>query len=213
MRPGLVLLAEAPLPAQDAAEALDAWGKRFEDARARLPDEGALWVFARHGWRDGALLPWPYLLAERAQAAGLRFKAVLVRHEPLDAPEGKPFTAAHELVLHLVASLADYRFDKAPLREPHVYKDREWGRRSVGTTGYHGRTTTRYRPEGKDPGNVLHRARRDADGVFLAMEPYPRRALARRLALASSAAGWTVATNLGLTRRDVPGREVVRLAW
>ena len=212
MRPGLVLLAEAPL-GEDADAELRAWGKRFLDARARLPEEGSLWVFARHGWRDGQLHPWPYLLAEEAQAAGLRFKAALVRHDAFDAPGGKPFAAAHEMVLHLVPSLARYRFDKAPLREPHVYKDREWGRRKVGTTGYHGRRTTRYRPDGKDPGSVLHRARRDAEGVFLDMAPYPRRDLARKLALASSEEGWTVATDLGLARGDVPGRKLEALRW
>lgn len=213
MRPGLVLLAEAPLPGHNVDEALDAWGKRLADARGRLGDEGSLWLFARHGRRDDALLPWPYLLGERAQDAGLRLKGVLARHDRFDAEDGKPFAPAHELVLHLVASVAAYRFDKAPLREPHVYKDREWGRRRVGTTGYHARTTTRYRADGKDPGNVLYRARRDAEGAFLGMEPYPRKVLARKLALASSDEGWVVETNLGLAGRDVPGRRVVRLAW
>jgi hypothetical protein len=213
MRPGLVLLAEAPLPGDDVDASLQAWGKRFADAHARLPDEGSLWLFARHGWGEDGLVPWPYLLGEEAQAAGLRFKSILARHDAFPAPAGKPFAPAHELVLHLVPSLASYRFDKAPLREPHVYKDREWGRRRVGTTGYHARRTTRYRHDGKDPGTVLYRARRDADGVFLAMRPYPRRELARKLALASSAEGWTVATDLGLARRDVPGRTVEALRW
>lgn len=209
----LVLLAEVPFPQGGMEEALDAWGECFADARARLPREGALWLFARNVRDARGLVPWPFLLSERARAQGFHFKAALVRHDRFDAPEEKPFLAAHEHILHLVPSLRDYVFDKSPLREPHVYKDLEWGRRTTGSTGYHARQTTRYRPDGKDPGNVLHCARRGADGAFLGMEPYPRRDLAARLALASSAEGWVVMNNLGLTPGDVPGRRVEVLRW
>lgn len=214
---GAVLLADAapPSPEEDLAGGLAAWGGRFEAAARRLTEEGSLWLFARHGWRDGDLLAWPHLLAARAAQAGLLQKSVLVRHDAFPTPPGKPFASAHELVTLLVRSLDSYHFDKTPLREPHVFKDLEWGRRSVGVTGYHpaSRTSARYRPDGKDPGNVLARARRDANGAVLSMEAYPRAELAAKLALASSREGWVVATDLDVEPAALPGRRLERLAW
>lgn len=215
MSAGVVILCEAPPPApgERPDESLDRWEKRFLDASARLREQGSLWLFSRHGWDGGQLLPWPFLLAQRAAGAKLRLKSALVRHDDLPTPPGKPFACAHELVLLLVPSLARYHFDKTPLREPHVFKDLEWGGRSVGPTGYHpaARRSARYRPEGKDPGNVFTRARRDATGSVIRTDPYPREELATKLALASSAPGWTVLTDLDMDAP--PERALERLRW
>lgn len=212
MRGRTVALLEAAFPEGDLQEALDAWEKRLGDVASRLDDEGALWLVARHGARDGELVAWPYLLAERARKVGFHLKNVVVRHDGFPTPEGKAFASSHELVLFLVRSLQRYRFEKAPLREPHVWKDLEWGRRTVGVTGYHdhARTSARYPDGGRDPGNVLARAERDAAGQVLALRPYPRDEMLAKLALASSEEGWTVLTNLAL---DARSRAVERVPW
>lgn len=212
MRGRTVALLEAAFPEGDVEEALALWEKRLLDVASRLDEEGALWLVARHGARGGQLVAWPYLLAERAKRGGLRLKNVLARHDAFPTPDGKAFSSAHELVLFLVPSLQRYRFDKAPLREPHVWKDLEWGRRTVGVTGYHdrARTSARYPEGGRDPGNVLARAERDAAGHVLALRPYPRDEMLTKLALASSDEGWTVLTNVAL---DAPGRKVERAPW
>lgn len=196
----------------DVDEALSLWEKRLGEVASRLTPEGSIWLAARNAWRDDELVPWPFLLAARAQACGLKLKNVLVRHDAFEEP-GKPLAAAHETILFLVADLQKYRFDKTPLREPHVYKDLDWGRREVGVTGYHdaSRKSARYPEGGRDPGNVLARARRDAEGRVLALEAYPRLELFDKLARASSEDGWTVLTNVpGLA---VAGRRMEAARW
>lgn len=196
---GCVFLLESPSPAPPVLAAeRDRWRERLHRTAGEMGPSDCLWLASTNGYHEGELLPWGYELAAVAGEAGLLLKNVYVRFAPLETPPGKPLASAHELVFFLVKSLRDYAFDKTPLREPHIYKDVEWGKRTVGVTGYHdaSRKSARYPEGGRDPGNVLYRDRRGDEAQLLDVLEYPRLDLFRRLVQASSREGWVVRTNV-----------------
>lgn len=196
---GTVYVVHAACPPAAAVEGERArWAAAFREWAASAGEADALWIVAPSGHEGGRLVPWPYLLADEASAAGWVWKNAYPRYAPAAAPPGRPFAAVHESILFFVRSLRHYAFDKAPLREPHVYKDIEWGRRTRGRTGYHdaSRTSARYPEGGRDPGNVLVRERRSPGGIVEEVLEMPREDALARLIAASSGPEWTVRTNV-----------------
>lgn len=196
---GTLALIEHPLPQGDKERArhLEDWRTRLPALAERLGPSGSLLLVARNGYEDGRLVPWPYQVAEACRP-WLDVKNVYVRLTQPRAEPGRPLADAHELCFFLVRSRRGYVFDKAPLRQPHVFKDLEWGKRSVGPTGYHdkSRTSRRYPEGGRDPGNVFCAERRAADGSVASVLPSPCADAYLRLALACSQPGWTVLLNV-----------------
>lgn len=212
---GATALIEHPLPRGDAARAkhLETWRQALPPLATRLGASGSLLLVARNGYEDGTLVPWPYQLADEVRPR-LSLKNVYARlAEPL-TDDDRPLADAHELCFFFVGSQKEYVFDKAPLRQPHVFKDLEWGKRTVGPTGYHdkSRTSQRYPEGGRDPGNVFYTEERAPDGSVMAIRPTPRAEVYLKLVLACSKPGWTIVTNLaeeGFDKRvEAEGRRV-----
>lgn len=214
---GTTVVLHAPPPERAPRAWLEDWTARVHAAAREVTQDGSLWLVSSNAWVRGELVPAPYLLADAAPAVGLRWRNVYARHHAPRGLGGKAHPLAHEVIAHLVRSPRDARFDKAPLREPHVYESLEWGGRSVGRSGYHSadRVSRRYPPGGRDPGNVLYEARRDAEGRVLALEEVPRAGVLARLVEATTAPGWAVLANVDAKplAAALPDRRVEERTW
>lgn len=155
---------------------------KLDSLWTRLSNEtfatGALWVMARNRYdaKHAELLSFPHDLISRIRTvSSFKLRNVLVVYSEAGVgSDQKPLACAHFMIPFFVKSLNDYFFDKDAIREPHIFKDIEWGRRKVGKSGYSSkngeiRTKTRYSPKGRDPGNVFYKTTRNADGYVLAV--------------------------------------------
>jgi len=162
---------------------------------------GSLYVLARN-WYDrsqGELLPFAHDLIARVRACSdLRLRNVLVVYREMSPKDdGKPLAYGHFLIPFFVKSLGNYYFDKDSIREPHIFKDIEWGKRKRGKSGYSKNGERwRYSPKGRDPGNVFYKTSRDAKGYILAVNETTDAEIYQKLARASTKKGGTIASNI-----------------
>jgi site-specific DNA-methyltransferase (adenine-specific) len=107
-----------------------------------LKKDGTIWLFVDNFNIDGEIIPLPFLTAENAQEAGFFLRNIIIWYN-LNAPcLSGPLLNRSTYILFLSKG-PNYKFDKDPVREPHVWKDVEWG----------GGRRSRYNPKGKDPSN------------------------------------------------------------
>lgn len=134
--------------------------------------QGSLWVFSSNKFIDGELVPLTWELTDRINAlTKFKLKNILVvHHEERNAHQ--LFANSYYNISFFVKSLNDYYFDKDTIREPHIFKDIEWGKRKVGKSGYNDREGVRYSPRGRDSGNVFYKTERDSDGKILRIYEY-----------------------------------------
>lgn len=167
------------------------------EAAAKLSADGSLWVISRNMCVNGSFVPLPLEVADRVKTdTDLHLKNVIIRYSENSAC-AKPLVAAYEVMLLFVKSLHGYFFNKTVALEPHVFRDIEWGRRKVGSNGYHSdRLTTRYPEGGRDPGNVFYKVRRDIAGAIEDVSPYPRDELLMKLVMMTTGEGWLVVSNI-----------------
>src|SRR5437867_7714671 len=124
---------------------------------------GSIWILGRNFF-DQELLPFPLDITHRIESITdfkLRNVLVVYREEPY--PSSKFLAGTHFLIPFLVKAPTDYYFDKDSIREPHIFKDIEWGKRTVGKSGYSDEEKPRYSAKGRDPGNVFYRTLRNGE--------------------------------------------------
>jgi hypothetical protein len=95
-----------------------------------------------------------------------------------------------------VKSLTKYYFNKDAVREPHIFKDIEWGKRKVGSSGYSDRISIRYSEKGRDPGNVWYKADRTSEGNIVKIYGYHDAELYPKIIELSTGKNWTLTTNI-----------------
>jgi hypothetical protein len=172
--------------------------KLLEELADEAGSEGSVWVHTRNrATATRGLLPWPALLTRGIHDAGfMRLRNVLVFHEPHPMQHGVLHPTYSE-VLWFVPNNRKYFFDKDTVREPHIFKDLEWGRRTVGPTSYRDRKeAVRYSKGGRDPGNVFYDVRRTDSGTVSSVHAVDSEQLYERIVKATTKPGWTVRTNL-----------------
>jgi len=180
-----------------------------------ISDNGSLLVFSHDDYVDGELDPWPLKLERGIRdITDLKLKNIFIVYREIDTPVGKPLSSAYTSVLFFVKS-TKYIFTKDEVREPHIFKDLEWGKRSQGISGYHqGRESERYPSRGRDPGNVFYKDRRDETGVVIDIMEYPEPELFEKLVKLTTEKEWHVITNMGNGNLDRAvtslGRKLVR---
>jgi hypothetical protein len=188
---------------EQVAGSLDSTWMRID--RDTIPT-GSLWVIARN-WYDPKytqLVPFAHDIIGRIRAlSSFKFKNMLVVYRemtPLD--DGKPFAYGHFLIPFFVKSLRGYYFDKDSIREPHIFKGIEWGKRKRGKSGYTNekngeeREKLRYSPKGRDPGNVFYKTQRNAEGYILAVNETSDTEILEKLIKVSSRKGEMIGSNV-----------------
>jgi site-specific DNA-methyltransferase (adenine-specific) len=112
-----------------------------------LKKDGTMWLFVNNFNLDGEIIPLPFFIAENAQEVGFFLRNIIIWYN-LDAPcFSGPLVNRSTYILFLSKG-KNYKFDKDPVREPHIWKDVEWG----------GGRRSRYNPKGKDPSNFWLKA-------------------------------------------------------
>lgn len=169
----------------------------WKNAFNQLPKEGSLWVISTNLRYNGELIPFPLLLCGCIQKnTKFKLRNLLIWYKLQKPPHDKPFLPAYEIVLFFVKSLKDYYFNKDAVKVPHVFKDIEWGKRTVGISGYSEREKLRYGPKGRDSGNVLYVDQRNSEGRILDICEYPEEKLYEFIIKLSSKKGRILGTNI-----------------
>ena len=176
----------------------DSMNKTCKYLSRKVGEKGSLWIIGANGYQDNHLVPWPLMIAEGiATNTQFKLKNVHVWYKEMGPLETKRFIPAHFYILFLVRSLKGYFFNKDSVREPHIFKDIEWGgKRAKGKSAYHNRKVRRYGPRGRDPGNVLYQTKRDAYGHVLEVFEYELRNIYRKIILLCSEKKWHIISNI-----------------
>ena len=199
MTEGTIALWEIATPQVEPGAALASHRKTFTSLQNRVTQNGSVWLVARNYFHDGQLVPWPLIVADHfVKGERFRLKNILLHYSVMPAVRGKKLVPAHTSILFMVKADGKYHFDKDPIREPHIFKDIEWGKRTTGTSGYHQeRESPRYPPGGRDPGNIFYKTKRDDQGYILDVYDYPLPELYDKIVLISTEEGWKAITNIG----------------
>ena len=116
------------------------------------------------------LLTWE--LADRVRVVTkFKLKNILVVYR-IEREVHQWFAQSYYHISFFVKFLNNYYFNKDSIREPHIFKDIEWGKRKVGTSGYNDRKGVRYSLRGRDSGNVFYKTERNSDGKILRIYEY-----------------------------------------
>jgi hypothetical protein len=169
------------------------------DLEKMVEPSGSVWIMARNIY-DGGLLPYPMDLATRIRSlTSFKLRNLLAVYSKSTVRGSKPLAPVHFLVPFLVKSTKDYYFDKDAIREPHVFKDLEWGKRMIGKSGYGDHEKPRYSAKGRDPGNVFYKTTRDMGGRVIQIDPYLDKEFLEKIIKVSTKNGSIVASNLSST--------------
>jgi site-specific DNA-methyltransferase (adenine-specific) len=114
----------------------------LDECKRVLKKDGTIWLFVDNFNLDGEIIPLPFLVAEKAQEVGFSLRNIIIWYNDNAPCFPGPFLNRCSYILFLSKS-KDYKFDKDPVREPHIWKEVEWG----------GGRRSRYHPKGKDPSN------------------------------------------------------------
>ncbi len=189
-------LRQVQLVREDYETGLATYDSLWTLLEKRVHRKGSLWILGRNLF-DQELLPLPLDLVHRIELrTDFKLRNVLVVYQEQSAFSSKHSAAAHYLIPFLVKTADDYYFDKDSIREPHVFKDIEWGKRIVGKSGYSEEEKPRYSPKGRDPGNVFYRTLRNGEGHVMAINGYADEEIYEKLVKTSTKKDWLVASNI-----------------
>jgi hypothetical protein len=165
----------------------------------KISEKGSLWILAENLRVKGEHVPLAYEIIDRISSlTEFKLKNVIVvyRIDSARSRNERLLTNAYFLIGHFVKSLGSSFFDKDEIREPHVFKRIEWGRRKTGKSGYSKKMKKRYNKRGRDPGNVFYRVNRDdTTGQMLSVKGFSDSEIFSRIIRMSSVPMWTIATN------------------
>ena len=108
-----------------------------------LKENGVLWCCANNSLREGSLDVSPLQLATDLQTLGFYTRNVILWYNLEYANCSSHFGNRYSYILFLVKDADHYKFNIDVVREPHIWKEFEWG----------GGRRSRYHPLGKNPSN------------------------------------------------------------
>jgi hypothetical protein len=171
----------------------------WQKAYARTSERGSLWLLARDSYVRGQLVPIAHELIDRIRSfTEFKLKDIIVVYRPYatESRRRRPLLGAYFMIGHFVKSSDSSFFDKDIVREPHVFKEIEWGRRKIGKSGYSNKSRKRYNEKGRDPGNVFYSAERDhTTRKVLSVKSFSDSEVFTRLIRMSTRPTWSIATN------------------
>lgn len=151
-----------------------------------------VWIFCRNYSGDREFRTLPMEIGEIIQNSHpLYLRDIITIYRNLES--GDNFKNSYENILLFSKDKTEYKFNKDRIRIEPVYEGDEWnGHRKNGHSAYRDRTTKRYNPSGKDPGNIwLEEIRTESEGKVLdRTKPFSRiEAIQRCIRLSSSEGG------------------------
>jgi len=147
--------------------------KSLNNLISNLKDDGVIWIISNDEHNKNEIKSLTFELIEDLTNKGLILKNVILwinnfeKINPL-------ITNNYKSILFFVKS-DKYFFDKDPVREKHIWKDIEWGKRE-----------RNYNPKGKDPSNVWIFTEDDGEGKITRFKPLSLNEIIERCILCST---------------------------
>ena len=152
---------------------IDSKIKFFKDKYDQLIKEsGIIWILCNNIKERNKFYHAPFYIAEQFNHYFLKNIIIVPSFIKNDGEE--IFKNYIDNVLFLTKS-EKYYFNKDPIREKHIWKNVEWGKRAKN-----------YNPKGKDPGNVWLKTKDDGKANIIEHCPLPFEEVIERCYLISS---------------------------
>jgi len=140
----------------------------FDLALKTLRENGVLWVITTDIRNNLKFVPVSLIvLEEAAKNKFYNYNSIVWLNE--DNTGNGIFSNTYTNI-EMFAKNPNYFFNKDPIREKHIWKDIEWGKRKF-----------RYNEKGKDPGNVWIKNFDDRKGKIINQEYYTKKEIIERL--------------------------------
>jgi hypothetical protein len=121
--------------------------KLRELIKDQLDESGTFWIFCRNSFKNNKMSFTAFNLSKSFEDYFL--KNIILIKSNKNQKKGLFFSDCFDQILFFSKS-KNFFLDKDPIREKHIWKDVEWGKRAKN-----------YNPKGKDPGNVWIRTEDD----------------------------------------------------
>jgi len=160
-----------------------------------LRKDGTLWVLCDNYYYDGELIPIPFIVGEELEKLGFYLRNIIIWYNLEKENLSRGLTNRYSCIL-FASKDKDYKFNIDNIREPHIWKDVEWG----------GGRRSRYHPKGKNPSNFWLKIE-SRRGVTLRHVPLSIDEVIERCILAGSDEGDMI---LGIFTEKTPFEEVAK---
>ena len=138
-----------------------------------LKDDGILWILSDDLYKSNETVPKTFELIAKLTEKGLKLKNVVLWINRF-GEMGSPVINIYKNILFFVKS-ENYYFNKDPIREKHIWKNVDWGKRPEN-----------YNPKGKDPSNVWILTKDDNNGKIIKYKPLTLDDIVKRCILCAS---------------------------
>lgn len=155
--------------------------------KEKLNDNGTVWIITNCQYKDHIVTLKLFDICNEIH--GLLLKNIILTYNHQKKNKYYFFNDNVEHILFFSKS-KKYFLDKDPIREKHIWKDVEWGKRKKN-----------YNPKGKDPGNVWIKTNDDGKGSITQHLPVTDSEAIERIIKCSSKEKDTVST-YGLNIND-----------
>lgn len=126
-----------------------------------LSEDGNIWIFTENKIHNAILYPISFDICENLSRVKFFIRNIIVWYVPNSEKErGRNLINRYKNILFAVKDPKNYFFDKDPIREKHIWRNVEWGKRK-----------DHYHKLGKDPGNVWLKTRDDGKGKVISHIP------------------------------------------
>ena len=141
-------------------ESLNIFNKVEKDFFDYLDDDGTFWIITQNYLSNNNFIVSSLSLADRIQSYHLR-NIILVPDFQLDYKRDNSIFENDTFEILFYSKNESYSFEKDLIREKHIWKDVEWGKREKN-----------YNPLGKFPGNVWLQTEDDGCGKITKHLPF-----------------------------------------
>lgn len=149
-------------------------GNTIEKYWDNLNSDGIIWIICRNKVYDTTIQPIPFIIAEDLLSKKLKLKNIIIWPNFQKSQKSNIFIDITYYILFFVKN-NNYYFDIDPVREKHIWKDVEWGKRKKN-----------YNEKGKNPGNFWFKTEDDGQGKITRHLPLSYRKMLERIIKCSS---------------------------
>lgn len=159
----------------------------LEENKNLVKSDGTLWIICKNYIEDNhinRLIPTPFIIADYLLSKKkLKLKNIIIWPDFKNFKQSNIFLDVVYYILFFTKS-NNYHFNIDPVREKHIWKDVEWGKRKKN-----------YHEKGKNPGNVWLKTEDDGKGKVIGHIPLSYTQMLERIIKCSSKKYFSVLLN------------------
>ncbi|TKJ26357.1 MAG: hypothetical protein CEE42_04825 [Promethearchaeota archaeon Loki_b31] len=131
--------------------------KIYSKCKDLLKEQGTLWIFTNNIINNSKLIPIPFILCNNLKELGYVLKNLIVYYNLNYKNNSVNFENRYSHIIFLTKQKDNYKFNKDPIREKHIWKNVEWS----------GGRKSRYNEKGKDPSNFWLKTKDNGKGKII----------------------------------------------